>query len=100
MLTSAKGSNEPAWWTNSTSDVFESRLPVLLVPVLPVSVSELTESSNLTIWSFSPSLVLIVALVGPAATLLLPPQPVANTIATVTTVKSRYLFIRSLQVFA
>src|SRR5690349_11818778 len=100
MLTSAKGSNEPAWWTNSTSDVFESRLPVLLVPVLPVSVSELTESSNLTIWSFSPSEVLIVALVGPAVAVLLPPQPVASTIATVTTVKRNSFFIRSLQVFA
>src|SRR6267154_6010674 len=94
MFTRAKGSNEPAWWTNSTSDVLESRLPVLVVVPLPVSVSELTESSNFTIWSFRPSVVLMVAFVGPAVVrLLLPPQPVATIKATVTTVKSKYRFI-------
>ena len=66
---------------------------VAVVP-LPVSVSELTESSNFTIWSFRPSVVLRVALVGPALTLLpVPPQPVARTTATITTVRSKYRFI-------
>src|SRR5207244_12993904 len=61
---------------------------------------ELTVSSNLTIWSLRPSVVLMVALVGPAlVTVLFPPQPVASTNATVTTVKSKYRFIGGLQVF-
>src|SRR4051812_14296824 len=93
MLTRAKGSNEPAWWTNSTSDVLESKLPVVAVVPLPVSVSELTESSNLTIASFRPSVVLMVAFVGPALRLPVPPQPVANIMATIATVKSKYRFI-------
>jgi hypothetical protein len=93
MFTRAKGSNDPAWWTNSTSDVLESRLPVVVVVPLPVSVSELTESSNFTIWSFRPSLVLMVAFVGPALRLLVPPQPVAKSKAAITTVESKYRFI-------
>src|SRR6476646_4505425 len=93
MLTRAKGSNDPAWWTNSTSDVLESKLPVVVVVPLPVSVSELTESSNLTIASFRPSVVLMVALVGPALRLPVPPQPVAKIMATIATVRSKYRFI-------
>ena len=93
MLTRAKGSNDPAWWTNSTSDVFDSKLPVVVVVPLPVSVSELTESSNLMIASFRPSVVLMVAFVGPALRLPVPPQPVANIMATIATAKSKYRFI-------
>src|SRR4051795_5193020 len=93
MLTRAKGSNDPAWWTNSTSDVLDNRLPVVAVVPLPVSVSELTESSNLTIASFRPSVVLMVAFVGPAFRLPVPPQPVANIMATIATAKSKYRFI-------
>jgi hypothetical protein len=34
-----------------------------------------------------------VALVGPALRLLVPPQPVANIVATIATVRSKYRFI-------
>src|SRR5258708_6406083 len=98
MFTSASGSNEPAWCTNSTSADFDSMLPVVAVPPLPVSVSELTVSSNLTIWSLTASLVLMVALVGPAVMrLVLPPQPATSNItATVPTLKNIHPFLASL----
>src|SRR5262249_454700 len=95
MFTSASGSNDPAWWANSTSADFESKLPVFGVPPLPVSVSELTVSSNLTISSLVASPVLMVTLVGPAEVpVWLPPQRRAHhSSATIATVKYVYRFI-------